>query len=241
MNETIKPAIPIKDPERILERKKKGWQELGLSVSGHPIIYKYLNSGKNASRILLLGGVHGNETEGIQFMHDFCLEFIDNNTKSPFEQSLLTIPVLNPDGFLNYKRKNANGVDLNRNMLTKDWSEKYSEEKYFPGKEPNSEPETKYLIQMIESFQPNYIISFHSFKPMINYNGPAVKYAKNIAKHLNIPITDDIGYPTPGSLGTYAGHEKRIPTITLEFERGTPLKEIYPMAKDGILNSFDST
>ena len=30
------------------------------------------------------------------------------------------------------------------------------------------------------------------------------------------PITRRIGYPTPGSLGTYAGKERHVPVITLE-------------------------
>ena len=32
-------------------------------------------------------------------------------------------------------------------------------------------------------------------------------------------IEPDIGYPTPGSLGTYAGLERQIPTLTYEIER----------------------
>ncbi len=238
MSEPIKPAEQIKDKKCIFNRKGN-WQNLGLSVGGHPIIYKHLPSNRNATRVLLLGGVHGNETEGVRFMHDFCFEFIDANVTSPFNEEILAIPVVNPDGFLNYERKNANGVDLNRNMPTKDWSKEYSEEKYFPGKKPNSEPESQQVVNIIEKYQPRCIISFHSWKPMINYNGPALDHAEKIAADLDMVITDDIGYPTPGSLGTYAGHERKIPTITLEFERGTPLQEVYPLAKKGVLKLFN--
>ena len=46
------------------------------------------------------------------------------------------------------------------------------------------------------------------------------KNVKNIAQKISeitgYPIQEDIGYPTPGSFGTYCGVERKIPTITLE-------------------------
>lgn len=33
-----------------------------------------------------------------------------------------------------------------------------------------------------------------------------------------MPLQESIGYPTPGSFGTWAGVEKGIPTITLELD-----------------------
>jgi protein MpaA len=48
-------------------------------------------------------------------------------------------------------------------------------------------------------------------------------------------ITEDIGYPTPGSLGTYAGWERQIPTITFEIERGLPLSEVWPTVRGAVL------
>ena len=42
-------------------------------------------------------------------------------------------------------------------------------------------------------------------------------------------IEADMGYPTPGCLGTYAGIEKHYPTITYEIERGTTPQQILPL------------
>ena len=39
-------------------------------------------------------------------------------------------------------------------------------------------------------------------------------------------VKTDIGYPTPGSLGTYCGLEKGIPTITYEVERGLDFQKV---------------
>ena len=228
---------PFENPARILFQGN-GWNTLTKSAGNRAIPFKVMTGKNNNKNIFLIGGVHGNETEGVQFMFDFCTEFALNNNESPFEHNLILIPVLNPDGLFNARRTNDNKVDLNRNMPTKDWTKEHTEEKFFPGIEAGSEPETKGLISLIEQYTPDYIVSFHSWKPLINYNGPAKKFAENIYNKLPMEIVDDIGYPTPGSLGTWAGFERKIPTITLEFERGLNLDQIYPISKEAILNSF---
>lgn len=189
------------------------------------------------NRILLIGGVHGNETEGVAFMEGFIREFeFSGWEKLPFNFYL--IPVLNPDGFELYKRQNDNAVDLNRNLPTKDWTVEFQEQKYFPGKSAGSEPENQILLNVLSDFIPQYIISFHSWKPMININGPAHKFGEIISASTGMILEEDIGYPTPGSLGTYTGWERKIPTITLEFKRGMALNKVYSFGREGILNSF---
>jgi protein MpaA len=235
--EIIKPSIPYENPQKAIFSGST-WEVLGKSAGGHDICGKLLPARTDSRRILLIGGVHGNETEGVSFMEQFVNEFALNQTSSPFNPTIYVLPVFNPDGFLNFHRGNANLVDLNRNMPTKDWSNSYSEEKYFPGKSPASEPETHIMTRLLDKFKPDFILSFHSWKPMININGPAMPFAEAIYKKLRMEIVDDIGYPTPGSLGTYAGWERNIPTITIEFERGIKLDSVYPLARDGILESI---
>lgn len=236
--EAIKASLPYLDHNTAFFNGA-GWKELGRSAGNHPIMAKELRS-KNAGakRALLMGGVHGNETEGVRFMEEFTREFVEGVIESSFDVDLYVIPVMNPDGFLSFQRGNANQVDLNRNMPTKDWSGEYTEQKYFPGSEPASEPETRIIIDVLEEFKPDYIISFHSWKPMVNTNGPAAAFGDLLGKKLNMVVADDIGYPTPGSFGTYAGFERQIPTITLEFERGVDLDSIYPLAREGVIESF---
>lgn len=234
----VKPAQKYRDPQKALYARKD-WAQIGKSAGGKTIFARHLVSEKEPlGRILLIGGVHGNETEGVAFMQGFIEEFVVNNDYSPFEYDIFVIPVLNPDGFLQHERRNGNKVDLNRNLPTKDWSPKFEHDKYNPGRSAGSEPENRALVKILNSFKPHYIISFHSWKPMINLNGPAAPYAEAMKKNLDMIITEDIGYPTPGSLGTYTGWERHIPTITLEFERGIDLDRIYPYARDGVLESF---
>lgn len=195
---------------------------LGHSVSGLPIqAYEWGSSFK--THILIIGGVHGNEMEGVHLSHallgDFQKEF-------PYSLRVTLIPMLNIDGALQGKRVNENQVDLNRNLPTKDWTDQFDQQKYYPGIKPNSEPENQALIKYIESQPPQLIISLHSWKPMLNVNGDCSPEAEVISKHTGYAITEDIGYPTPGSLGTYCGLERKIPTITYEIERGLSFQKI---------------
>lgn len=236
-NELEKKSIPFKNPQATMFTSA-GWQELGYSAGDRVITGKILRTQNPKGKILMVGGVHGNETEGIVFMQYFCGEFACNNM-SIFDYDIFLIPVLNPDGLMGFKRHNDNGVDLNRNMPTKDWQGGKKGEKYYGGESAGSEPENQVLVKVLDSFKPQYIISFHSWKPMANVNGPAHGFAQYISQKNNMEVTEDVGYPTPGSLGTYAGVERNIPTITLEFERGNPLESYYPTHRDAIIHSFD--
>jgi len=182
--------------------------------------YSFGNRGR---RILILGGVHGDEVEGVQAAHGLLEVFMRS---FPHNLQITLIPCLNMDGMFLNQRKNGFGVDLNRNLPTLDWSATYTKESYYPGLSPNSEPENQALVQFIESFKPQFILSLHSWLPMLNTNGDCKKIAQTISAFTGYRITDDIGYPTPGSLGTYAGIERNIPTLTYEIERHLNSREI---------------
>jgi protein MpaA len=211
------------------------YETLGPSVEGRPIELFQLTRGQgvNAPNLLLIGGVHGDEPEGYFLVE----EFVRQNVWRELEglANLWVIPRLNPDGCAANRRVNANGVDLNRNLPTKDWTSAVTNERYNPGTAPGSEPENKALMQVIERLKLRAIVSAHSWKPMINYNGPCKKLAEVMSEKTGYIVSDDIGYPTPGSLGTWAGWERKIPTITLEIERDSTQETIWRTHKDGLL------
>lgn len=232
----LKTSISFPNPDKCMP--PQSYSLIGISAGNKEIRARHFVK-EQSPKILLIGGVHGNETEGVAFSMGFMREF-EMATGSPFQCDVFFIPIMNPDGVLKFSRHNANGVDLNRNMPTKDWQNGTPGEKYFPGSHANSEPETKALIKILEQYKPDFIISMHSWKPMINVNGPAHRLAQKIHEKLDYTITEDIGYPTPGSLGTYAGWERNIPTITLEIERGLPLDTVYPLLRDSIVGVLES-
>jgi protein MpaA len=188
---------------------------LETSANGLPIPgYEFGSAGPT---VLILGGVHGDEHEGVEA----CLGLLQRWSRSfPFRMRVYMIPALNIDGVLRHQRVNGNGVDLNRNMATNDWSAEVANPRYNPGPAANSEPETRALIQLIERIKPVFLLSLHSWHPVLNVNGACMPEASAIAQRTGYKISESIGYPTPGCLGSYCGLERDMPTLTYEIERG---------------------
>lgn len=159
--------------------------------------------------VLVIGVVHGDEPDGEYLITRYLSE------RSETKNRLLFIPCLNPDGKSAGTRTNANGVDLNRNFPTKNW-EKTEKNEYFGGDAPASEDETRFLIYILEKYKPDLVITLHEPYAIVNYDGPAKDIAQKISQITGFKTEESIGYPTPGSFGTYCGIEKDIPTITLE-------------------------
>ncbi len=175
--------------------------------------------------VLLLSGVHGDEIEGVWLLEEVRSAWVK---QYPFKKvGVILWTQVNPDGVAKATRWNSKHVDLNRNLPTKDWSPQVKNPRYPPGLTAASELETKALIELIHACEPCAVLSVHSFERFqINVNGPATEWANVLAQVCKYPVTEDIGYPTPGSLGTYSGKEKGIPTITLEIEKGLSKDEV---------------
>lgn len=155
-----------------------------------------------------------------------------------YQLQITLVPVFNIDGVLAKTRTNSNGVDLNRNLATKDWSPEIKTPRYHPGPHALSEPENKKLAEFVDTKKPKLIISLHSWQPVLNVNGSCMEEAKTLSQLTGYKIDADIGYPTPGCLGTYAGLERTSPVITYEIERGLGPKEIIKIHVPAILEAL---
>lgn len=169
--------------------------------------------------ILIIGVVHGDEPQG---------EFLINNylkKTNTLRAELLFIPCLNPDGKELETRTNANEVDINRNFPTENW--KLGEKnRYFGGEKPASEIETNFVIDIVEKYAPKLIITLHTPFKIVNYDGEAREISEQIAEIFKYPTEESIGYPTPGSFGTWAGVEREIPIITIEMDEEIPQEDL---------------
>lgn len=203
--------------------------EKTTSKLGNPI---ELLGNPATNNVLVIGVFHGDEPQG-KFLID---KYIENNPNS----KLLFIPCLNPDGMQLKQRTNSNNVDLNRNLPTSNWGKNEGENatcddctsNYFGGKSPASEIETQFVINAIEKYNPKVILTLHTPYKVVNYDGPAKEIAERISDIINYPAEGSIGYPTPGSFGTYCGVEREIPTITLEMDETCPIEDlISPITK----------
>lgn len=212
----------------------------GISVRGTPILikeYPPLQSRKPLGRVLLIGGFHGDEYSSVSVVFKW-MRILDEYHSGLFHWQI--IPLLNPDGLLqpDSTRVNAHGVDLNRNFPMPDWQDMtrsywvdttHSSRRHYPGPAPLSEPESWWLVQEINSFHPDVIVSVHAPYGIVDYDGPRDAPHKLGRLYLNLLGT------YPGSLGNYAGIQKQIPVVTIELPYAgimpTPA-EIYAIWRD---------
>ena len=175
--------------------------------------------------ILIIGVFHGEEPQGKYLIEEYL-----KTDLSKIKNKLYFIPCLNPDGMSKNQRQNANGIDLNRNFPTKNWCVTKKKE-YFGGTNPASEIETKFMIEVLENYKFDAILSIHAPFKIVNYDGPAKNIAEKISEITKYPVQSDIGYPTPGSFGNYAGVEKEIPVVTLELPENQSNEELWETNK----------
>ena len=206
----------------------------GMSVEGESI-EAHRGHLEGDRYLYLMAGVHGDEPEGI-----FVLEKLFRWIKGQAGLSLplVILPVLNRDGYARGTRANARGVDLNRNLPSSGWSPKARLPKYSPGPCPLSEPENIFLDKLFKHHRPGLIITLHSWRPMLNYNGDCRDVALFLKNHNNYTVCADIeDYPTPGSLGEYAPENYGTGVLTYELPRlesGVTFQAIWEENREGL-------
>jgi len=188
------------------------------SVKGRSIFHfeKAAKDPNKGQKILVISLIHGDEVPSGQVSYSWIERLIDLKSRNTWR----VIPMASPDGFFSRTRTNANKVDINRNFPTKDWEEKAlnrwatvkkKDPRKFPGDSANSQPETNCLVDHIEDFKPDFIISIHTPLGVLDFDGP-----ENIAfpKFKPLPWISLGNYP--GSLGRYMWAERKVPVLTIE-------------------------
>lgn len=203
---------------------------LGESVQGRSLEFAVFgtaatNGDPQGNTTLILAGVHGDEPQSVYVARALMRLFAEHPEVFSDDRNELAgarvviMPVVNPDGLVTHVRRNAHYVDLNRNFPSENWVPSRTRTRYYGGPEPASEPETQAVIRLVEEFQPDKIVALHCIShgsECNNYDGPAEELAETMSRLNNYPLEPHMGYATPGSLGTWAGIERKIPTITLE-------------------------
>ena len=143
--------------------------------------------------MLAVGAIHGNEADGTAIIDRLAVEPV------PAGVELWLVRSMNPDGQARSDRQNANAVDLNRNF-PENW-DVLGEPGFwqYGGSAPASEPETKAMVALGASVQPQIILWYHQdlFR-IAPGSGRSGEIRTRYADVAGLPIVDITG-------GTYTG------------------------------------
>jgi protein MpaA len=221
-----------------------GLPEIGRSTLGRPIFARRF--GGSGAPLLVMGGIHGDEPATVDLLVELCGRLA--SAGAPLEAPpLWLLPAANPDGLARNRKNSARDVDLNRNFPARSFTTTHATG-YFPGPSPLSEPETEAIAALIAQEPIRGAVAVHAPFACVNYDGPAASWAEAVAAACGWPARGEIGYPTPGSFGSWLGVDRGLPILTLELPPG-PLATFRPQATAAIdaslacfasLASFDS-
>jgi murein peptide amidase A len=206
-------------------------QTIGFSKEGRAIQAYFFGNGSQT--VLFMGAIHGNEKSAKYIMDNWITDLEAKAPTIPADKQVVVIPVVNPDGFYKYGRTNANGVNLNRNWQTYNWTK---DPETAPGKiEPGiggpsamSEVETQILARFTLSVSPRIVATYHSQGRLVNSNdvGLALPLGQRYAQMAGYQFvadaetTETFGAPVTGTYEDWL-KERGIPGILMELNTNT--------------------
>jgi protein MpaA len=176
---------------------------IGYSLQNRPIEAYSFGQGEN--QYLIVAGIHGGyEGNTVDLANELMVYISQHPEAISTGSTLYIIPDMNPDAVARGRnvdaRVNGNGVDLNRNFPTPNWtadwdhSNCWNDRPTTGGTYGGSEPETKAVMNFIGS---------HHFRAMISYHSAALGVFPGgvpwqpVSKDLARILSHATGYPYP--------------------------------------------
>ena len=207
-------------------------------VRGGPLRILRFGTGDNVT--LMFAAIHGDERNTGLLLEQLAAHLRDH-LEDYAGCTVILCPCVSPEGWKAGSRPNAQGIDANRNFsfdfAPDDPRQKAKHSRYFRGLRPLETPEALALQHLVGSYRPDKIVAVHCPFDLLNYDGPAADLAQAMHEGSGQGIAPSLGYPTPGSFGTYAGLYLGIPTITLELPEAEQ-PEAWPLHKKALLQAI---
>jgi protein MpaA len=181
---------------------------IGHSVQGREIVAWHL--GEPGTRTyVLISTMHGNEGAT-----RFILQALRDGPA--FDGiNVWVLPTYNPDGLAAGTRRNAHGVDLNRNFPYR-WRD--LDGNYESGPRPGSEPETRAVMAWLREVNPRRVLSFHQPLLGVDTDTKDPRFARRVARSLRLPTrTLDCGSVCHGTMTMWFNHHFKGSALTVEY------------------------
>jgi hypothetical protein len=223
-SQTRAPSLPVSNIVR--------WEVLGRSVEGRVIEFAQFGNGPH--QVLVIGALDGDKPEGVA-MAEFLAAHLARFPKRTGDVTVTIVRDPNPDGRARRTPTNARGVLLDRNFNTPGWQRQGPA----TGPESDSEPETRGLAELLVDVQPERVIIFGTAtgKATLGYTGPDEPLAKQVALEANAQLLTRESMRVPGSLASYTGDDRGIPTLRMSFVAAANADAIWSDHKRAILTA----
>ena len=209
-----------------------GKRKLGESVQGRPIRAWHLGE-PGKKKVVLIATMHGNEPAPRRIL----TRLRDGRKIQGID--LWVVPVYNPDGLAHHTRKNAHGVDLNRNFPYR-WAD--LDGNYESGRRAASEPETRAMMRFLRDIKPAYILSFHQPLNAVDIHVERPKFARKVADKLNLSTSNlDCGGVCHGTMTGWYNHRFRGFALTVEYGAHPSRKRMRTTAPRQVLSIFGAS
>lgn len=205
-------------------------ETIGYSAGGRAInAYIY---GNGATTYMYTAGTHGNELSSVYTVQSWMNDLEVNPGRIPANARVVVIPRVNPDGVARAGRDNNNGVNLNRNFPTYNWTSTITtgsgEQSGGGGASAGSEPETKALMNATYRYAPRFVITYHSSGYLVNSNDVGISIAAGqryaqLARYQFIPdsqTTATFGFTMTGTYEDWL-IARGTPAILIELDTNT--------------------
>jgi murein peptide amidase A len=184
---------------------------IGHSVRGRPIEVRRIGDPKADLKVLVVGSIHGDETQG----HRVVRRLRGPYGKRVKGADVWTITTVNPDGVAAGRRKNADGVDLNRNF-SHDFDPSLGGG-YNSGPHAFSEPESRAVARLSKRVHFDLAVWYHQpwGETLIPCNSTG-RYARRYAGVSGLPASRGCDGYSPGSAISWQHH--RFGTVAFVVE-----------------------
>ncbi len=229
------PTPPKPKPARVSKSYVLGKTVTGRKIMAH---YRGWKNIRTKRVLVVLGQMHGNEKGGLH-----TIAWLRQHAKPTLGNALWIVPTMNPDGNARGTRRNARGVDLNRNWPTSGWTGKNRGSGTWGGPSRASERETRIIKSFLAKHKPDYIASLHQPFGVVVKNGRYRPFERRLARGLNMPLrTVGVGTPSnkvsPTLTGWYNRYYKRYGTATtIEYRAKVTASWARGRAAKAILNA----
>lgn len=149
---------------------------------------------------------------------------------------LWVVPLYNPDGFARGTRRNAHGVDLNRNFPYR-WTD--LDGSYESGPRPASEPETRAVMRFLRRVDPDWVLSFHQPLDGVDTDTKRPAFARRVARELGLPRKRfDCGGVCHGTMTGWFNSRFDGAALTVEYGANPAYRHLTRVVPDQVLRIF---